>query len=811
MSEANLPLTCDIRIRCGDLRRALTFTLALVLTLLSSSCASSARLGRLSPLVNDASRDRVSLWPLVYHSGGGTAVLWPIFDVDEKGFAVRPLVAKDGPEWDVLYPWAHSDTSTGNGWAVPFYWTRSNSGVFPIANFGEFSYVGPIWWKRNGAGEVTSGGLFPLIYFGETKYIGLIWWCKSSGGLFPLIHFGNFNYVGPAWWNRESGAFGLFPLFGTGEIRHVGPVWWEPKSDGGPWAGLFPLVWFDNGMKHFGFFPFYAHDLGEKSRTRNYLLGLIHTGEKQDSHENWALPFYYDHKSPSSADTLVFPFYWKRTRGEKAQVFTLLGNRSVDPSNESFNLYPFWWSNESQGSSWNMLLPFFYYGKNGDERTLLTPLGGRAWSNLGVTRYLNVLGPIYHHSLSADGTEERTAFLWPLFERHRKAEETTTRAAPFFSSSSSPERREGWYGLGLGHFQSTPDGSSHRFWPLYSVSDEEHSPGYFYDLTLYGSRTHAGRTERHLFPMYSGESSATESQASFLLGLGGYSRTQGNTSWRLWPLAAHSENEDDSPIVHWTTLFGTARWPSHESWHLGGPLIYSSRVDEEGGIRARKRRLLTFFTDERLDALGHWIPQGTRPTRENLVHQSEQAFLFGAFMKDHREYRVWRAGVVSDADQRTLSAFSSRYDDLAQSPRDESRARQILSDHAVSPAQDTAAALQKAVAAFVDSQTEVLERDKFRLPLLYNYENDGKSVEWSGPLWLISSKTEPAHSTFSVFYYGYRSETKGDETRRDIFPFITYDTSPKGVNTSFLWRLFHYQRVGARSGGHVLFIPWGDV
>ncbi len=811
MSDASWPLTRDIGTRATRWRRALTLALALVLSALFIACASSARLGRLSPLVNDASRDRVSLWPLVYHSGGGTAVLWPIFDVDDKGFALRPLVAKDGPQWDVLYPWAHSDTSTGKGWAVPFYWSHSNAGLFPIANFGKFSYVGPFWWKRDDAGGLKSGGLFPLIYFGETKYIGLIWWRKSSGGLFPLIHFGDFNYVGPAWWNSDTGAFGLFPLFGTGEIKHIGPVWWQPKPDGGYSAGLFPLLWFDNSAQHFGFFPFYSHDLSQDSRTHNYLLGLIHTHNSNDAHENWALPFYYDDKSPGRADTLVFPFYWKRTRGEKAAVYTLLGNRNVDPASKSFNLYPLWWSNKSPGSSWNMLLPLFYYGAEGDERTLLTPLGGRAWSHSGATRYLNVLGPIYHHSLSSDGTQERTAVLWPFFERQRDGEQISTRAAPFFSQTSSPERREGWYALGLGHFQSTPAGSSHRFWPLYSVSEEEHSPGYLYDLTLYGSRSHAGSTERHLFPLYSSESSAAGDDASFLLGLGGYSSANGNTSWRLWPLVAHSENDEDSMLAHWTTLCGDARWSGHESWHLVGPFLYSSRMDEAGGIRTRKRRLLTLFTDERQDALGHWIPNGTRATRDNLVHQSEQAFFFGAFMKDHREYRVWRAGVVSEAEQRTLAAFSSRYDDLAQSPRDETRARQILSDHARAPAQETPAALQQAVAAFADAQTEILERDKLRLPLLYNYENDGKSVEWSGPLWLVSSKSEPAHEKFSVLYYGYRSETKGDETRRDIFPFITYDTSPQGVNTSFLWRVFHYRRDGTKSGGHVLFIPWGDV
>ena len=52
------------------------------------------------------------------------------------------------------------------------------------------------------------------------------------------------------------------------------------------------------------------------------------------------------------SDTALLPFFWKRTRGEEADVFTLLGNRSVDPRSSTLNVYPIWWSNESASGDW---------------------------------------------------------------------------------------------------------------------------------------------------------------------------------------------------------------------------------------------------------------------------------------------------------------------------------------------------------------------------------------------------------------------------------------------------------------------------
>ena len=83
--------------------------------------------------------------------------------------------------------------------------------------------------------------------------------------------------------------------------------------------------------------------------------------------------------------------------------------------------------------------------------------------------------------------------------------------------------------------------------------------------------------------------------------------------------------------------------------------------------------------------------------------------------------------------------------------------------------------------------------------------------EWDLLCYAVHSTETKDEGTFSVLGYGYRRERKGDTVKRDIFPFVTWDSTPASKDVSFLWHLFHYERQGDKTGGHVLFIPWGNT
>ncbi len=780
----------------------------------SAACQTAERLWRISPFEGNVASERVNLWPLAYHNGDETSVLWPLFDVDQRGFALRPLLAKDGTGYSILWPLASFDTDAGTGWAGPFYQFETARGLFPVANFGSLSWVGLVWWSEH------ASGFFPLAHFGELSYVGPVWWSSADGasaGLFPLAVFGPTSYVGPAWWSGDS--YGLFPLFGNdlfgSGIDHIGPVWWRSEAEQGLEFGLAPLLSYGNGGRSLSLLPLYSHELGPDARTRNVLLGLGHASRAGEREESWLLPLYYHRAEPARSDTTLLPFFWKRTRGDDFDVYTLLGNRSVDPASSSFNLYPFWWSNESKrdSSAWRMLLPLFYFGRAGDERTLITPLGGRGWSTSGEEAFVNVFGPLYHKSRSLRRDESRTALLWPLFERHRRGDERTTRIAGLFSRTDSPGQTETSYALGLGHAQRTATGSSHRLWPLYSWSDDEELPGPVYALTLYGWRSGGDTVRQRLFPLFSSESTPSRSEWNALLGLVHHDRAGGETtrseSWWAWPLVSHSSGTRAPGLTYWTALVGSSTSAGGRRFQLGSSLLYSHSAEENEEVRRAHGRALLFFTHEEEEFVGAHVPAAQAGRTQNRIRHESRGFLFDAFLSASSTYHVWRDGVLAADEARVLRAYSvpGAKEGLA----DRAAVRAVLTAHGVAPADDEPASLRAALDAFAAANTETRERRHVRIPLLYGHERSESERSWYGPLGLVRYDEKPGRERFSLFYYGYRSEKKGAHTSRDIFPFLTWDSGPDETRWSFLWRFLRYERKGERRGGHVLFIPWGDA
>lgn len=799
---------------------------ALGLACLALGCRTGDRLWRISPFEGGATSERVNLWPLAYHDRDETSVLWPLFDVDQRGFALRPLVAKDGAAWSVLFPLASFDTQEGEGWAVPFYWFDENAGLFPLANFGGLSWVGPVWWREH------DSGLFPLAHFGGLNYVGPVWWRgapeshQARGGLFPLAMFGPTSYVGPAWWG-EGGSFGLFPLFGVdllgSGIDHVGPVWWRAQREEGFEGGLAPILWYGDGGDSFALLPLYSHDLAGGTRTRNGLLGLVHASSSQTKRESWLLPLYYHREDgprdeePSDvakSDTVLLPFFWKHRRGTESDLYTLLGNRSRDERSESLNVYPLWWSHRDEDSAWRMLFPLFSWEREGDRRTLLTPLGGRGWSATGEQSFVNVLGPLYHHSENRAADEALTAFLWPLFEHRRHADEDRTRVLGLWSRTTTPDESETTWGLGLGHARRTPAGSSQRLWPLYSWSDEPELPGPFYRLTLFGRQKNGDRTRQRLFPFYSSESEPGAAEWSALFGLvhherlGGANDEKAEVSWRVWPLVSRSNGARPS-LADSTALFGTARWAGGQRTQIGASLLWSRAEEENTEHRTRSSRALLVFTHDEETFVAPRVPRPDPFDSGNRIQRDARGFLFEAFVNERETYRAWRDGVLSAEEARVLRGTA--LGDPHEGVPDRAAARQVLAAHGLEPASDDPAALHQAIADFAAEHTETRTRHHLRVPLLFGYERTSDELDWSGPLGLVHYDSAPERSRFSLLYYAYRSETRGDRTTRDLFPFVTWDSGPGETEVSFLWRLFHYQRRGGRRGGHVFFVPWGNA
>ena len=91
------------------------------------------------------------------------------------------------------------------------------------------------------------------------------------------------------------------------------------------------------------------------------------------------------------------------------------------------------------------------------------------------------------------------------------------------------------------------------------------------------------------------------------------------------------------------------------------------------------------------------------------------------------------------------------------------------------------------------------EKDKqssrFRFPAIYNFRG------------LVDVSKNEERSKVNLLLYSH--EKTDTSVRRDIFPFITWDSGENESGFSFFWRVFERHNRNGKKGGHIFFIPYG--
>ena len=278
------------------------FMSGIALLLSNMGCISGNRILRNTPAGEDLeihfNQETVNLWPLYYRNGNFTSILWPLFDRDNRGFAIRPFYHQDGDAAAILWPLSGWDQAAG--WALNAYWGNGYCGMFPLFHTGRFHHIGPLIWKNHPEGSGyfvilpvlyykaadrwiagpawrwnNSGGVFPVFLLSPGfRQFGPLWWNSANGnyGFFPAVWMiDHFNLFGPLWWNSGNGNYGFFPAIWMIDRFHMfGPLWWNSANGN---YGLFPAVWKidcfhmfgpvwwknDGESRRHGFFPLYGH------------------------------------------------------------------------------------------------------------------------------------------------------------------------------------------------------------------------------------------------------------------------------------------------------------------------------------------------------------------------------------------------------------------------------------------------------------------------------------------------------------------------------------------------------------------------
>jgi len=561
-----------------------------------------------------------------------------------------------------------------------------------------------------------------------------------------------------SWWSKDSKGF--LPVFEKGR------TWWAA----GPWIHfddganfVLPLAYWDRHSLWLGeIFYGQNRDVGGYAKWRS-VFGLMAFGETTSKgREWWALPLLtYHDRQGENLTHVTFPLWWQ---SDSAQA-------------HSRTLFPLWHqqSNAADGfSCW------------------ITPLAGFGSNRAGDTHLLNLFGPLYwdYHS-----PKQRIINVAGLYDRIGDAHYVL---------------------FGLGKVQTNEQGTRWRAWPLacgavVGPGMSAKADGFLQSSSLFWHGANDKQSSWHCWPLLAwGEHSPNYQDSNFLLGLLGdtHQADPGNGSSR----------DEQHRLIYRTEHTRPLPGKQNGSWvaQPNGSVVTSdtfatllTHYQRETHQQLPQR---TRPADDAWVGLGHWLmcPQGpTWKTSQDIPWQWCQNTRYNELpgsAKSHksrsvpypsaREIRATLAtmGVKNLPAAAELASVGTRQ-------QDRQRLEKALLDSAV--IWDTS--LRR-----FDPLLTLWQRSEER-------EGDGQAVKdealW-GLLW--NYKRNPNEASFRLLWRMYERQQEGQgkqaTVRRNIFPFLRWDSSPDKSHISWLWDMFDWHTSkDNKSGGHILFVPWGHA
>ncbi len=367
-------------------------TAGVLLSLLLCSCASSSRMLRLSPL-NDSGKNidlntsLVNIWPLYYQHNEYVTALWPLFDYDAQGFAIRPFYNREGDDHSILFPLSSWNCQTGRGMALNTFWGPRHFFFIPLyyQNRNFYSILLPLsaWWTGENRAWIVNTYwnedrdfvFFPLYYQLEDSYsilYPLSAWQKDlkSGRIINTS------------WDANKKILNFFPLYRSSpHFSHIANVYWF-KND-------------KTSVTNYGFFPLFHHNIGFRQ---------------------WLIPFYYYEYAEKPKYTVFTPLFGYTRDDEKLQMLNILlaayyYNEGKDWKVRSI-CWPLIYHEFKDKRERFHILPFYSYDTHWPALVNWTPkesLGNGTRSNF------NILGPFgYQQTIRQyDRPKELLPFLMP--------------------------------------------------------------------------------------------------------------------------------------------------------------------------------------------------------------------------------------------------------------------------------------------------------------------------------------------------------------------------------------------------------------
>lgn len=330
-------------------------------------------------------KDRINIWPLFYQNLLISSIIWPIGEINDVGWAVRPLVSVDNYNESykaLAYMWGYN-AKKGTSYFIPLYLWSDKAKLTLLGGWGEeFTYIVPpmIIKNKDSKGDDQLLIMPPFSRFNLSKnesyilpiyikdqdsfYSMLCGWGKEFAYVLPplfikvkeddgsdalmfMAPFSRFNaaksesYVLPAYIKDKDSFYTLLCGWGKDFLYILPPMFFKSKENDGSdvLTFMFPFSRFNTARGESYVFPAYAKG---KNFFYTMLLGW-------DESMKYALPpFFIDGKEGNTEYRRILPFYYYYSDPNYSHsnygFFGRMNKKISEKDHSSWYLLPFYYS-----------------------------------------------------------------------------------------------------------------------------------------------------------------------------------------------------------------------------------------------------------------------------------------------------------------------------------------------------------------------------------------------------------------------------------------------------------------------------------
>jgi hypothetical protein len=324
--------------------------------------------------------DRIYIWPLFYKNFLMYSILWPLAEINDVGWDIRPFVSVDNYAGEYRILTGGWNSKKDSNYIFPLYVKTKDKFIsLPFSTVKDGEYSSYNFMLMAGYFSRDNSSYFaPLYYYNGTKgqlYSLICSFAKDNGYILPLYFYNSKEKAGKLTSKHIILPFGYLKYITEKE---------QTKCERAMFLPLFvykqnPVTVYIDNPKYRG------KKFTYKNRPKDFYL------EKQSVQKNlWITPtiFINSNKEKEQQSTVIFPLFFA-------------GN---DEDSGWLTVFPLYFSGYGKDNAWRALFPLYFAGYDEDETWMtLFPL---CFSGSGKDKAWLTIFPFYFSGYDKIADEE---------------------------------------------------------------------------------------------------------------------------------------------------------------------------------------------------------------------------------------------------------------------------------------------------------------------------------------------------------------------------------------------------------------------